>query len=195
MEGKLLTAERGAVELAGGLVKGSRLARLGSFLLAAAMPGPWDVLFLYIGFFGELAAAKEKLRQEYWSLGFAEGVAAHLLGIPRDEASRMLLKPPSPPSVGEMVAGFEGVRERASATGAVEGWRFAGGLTTEQRGAFLEEGFATIAAKGYTVGPDFNLDDVIELAVALKPLIQDLLDLAEEQQLRLERMGSNLTTR
>src|SRR5262245_18300533 len=68
VELKALAAEGGAaVELASAAVKGGRFARLGAFLLAAAMPGPLDVLFLFIGFFASIAEAKEKLRKKYYA--------------------------------------------------------------------------------------------------------------------------------
>ena len=171
-----------AAELATTAAKGGRLARLGAFLLAAAMPGPLDVLFLYVGFFGSLAAAKAKLRQDYYALGFSEGVSANLLGFPRSEAIGMLVKQGGQPSIGERVAGFEGVRDRATNSGAVDGLRFAATLTTEQRTAFLQEGFGILVRKGHRVGLEFNIDDVIALAVALKPVVEDLLELAQEQE-------------
>jgi len=184
VELKTLAAEGGtAVELAGAAAKGGRLVRLGTFLLAAAMPGPLDVLFLYIGFFGSIAEAKVKLRQKYYALGFAEGLGASLLGFPRGEAMDMLVKPAGTPSIGERVAGFERVRDRATSSGSIDGFRFAVQLTSEQRTAFLQEGFGVIAKKGHTIGPNFNLDDVIELGIALQPLVEDLLELAQEQEM------------
>jgi hypothetical protein len=95
----------------------------------------------------------------------------------------MLIKPvTSRGSVGEQVAGFSGVREHGTNEGVVGGWNFAGGLTAEQRAGFLKEGFATIQSKGHTIGPDFNLDDVIELGVSLKPTVETLLEIASEQE-------------
>lgn len=178
----LATEGSAAVELAGAAAKGGRLARLGAFLLAAAMPGPLDVLFLYIGFFGSIAEAKAKLRTEYYALGFAEGIGANLLGFPRGEAMDMLVKLGGRPGIGEKVAGFERIRDRATNSGAIDGFRFAAQLNSEQRVAFMKEGFGVIAKKGHKIEPNFNLDDVIELGVALKPLVDDLLELAQEQE-------------
>ena len=182
IEAKALAAQGGAVELAGAAAKGGRLARLGNFLLMAALPGPFDVLFLYIGFFGSIAEAKAKLRQEFFALGFAEGIGASLLGIPRSDAMGMLVKPGGQPGIGERVAGFEGVRDRATASGAIQGFNFATKLNQDQRLAFLKEGVRVIAQKGHTIGPNFNLDDVVEMGIALKPLVVDLLELAHEQE-------------
>jgi hypothetical protein len=167
---------------------GAKAAQLGSFLLEMAIPGPLDVLFLWISFFGSLAEAKEKLRSEYYALGFAEGIAARVLGVPADQATKMLLKPVSSHgSVVAQVAGVGRVRENATNSGAVDGWNFAGQLKYKQRGAFLKEGFARIKEKGHTIGPNFNLDDVTELGVALKPLVEDLLEAASEQEMARQR--------
>ena len=152
------------------------------------LPGPLDVLELFIAFFGSLAEAKQKLSNDYYALGFSKGMAAHLLGFRADEATRMVKIRPSPSggSVGEQVAGWSGVREQANWSGAVEGWNFTARLGAAQRGGFLKLGIATIKAKGHTIGsqrePVFNLDDVVELAVALNPTIAELLEVAREQE-------------
>lgn len=191
VELKALAAEGGAaVELAGAAAKGGRFARLGSFLLAAAMVGPLDVLFLYIGFFGSIAEAKAKLRKEYYALGFAEGMAAYLLGIRRSEAMDMLVKPAGMPEINERVGGTEYIRDRATSSGGIDGYGFAATLTRKQRIAFRKEGKGVIATKGHTIGRynrydvlEYNFDDVLDLGIALKPLVEELLELAQEQEM------------
>ncbi len=184
IEGKIGQAET-TIATIGSPAATARVARLGSFLLAAALPGPQDVLLLWLSFFGSLAEAKEQLRQESYAIGFSEGLAARLLGFPADEATKMLIKPvPRHGSVGEEVAGFSGVRGHATNAGTADGWVFAGRLTGPQRDAFRQEAFKAIAGKGHTIGPNFNLDDVVEVAAALKPIVEALLELAAEQEVK-----------
>lgn len=179
-EGRALGAEGKIGRLAG---IGAKAGKLSVFLIEMAMPGPLDVLFLWVEFFGSLAQAKAKLREEAYALGFAEGIAARVLGFDSTEATRMLIKPiTSRGSVGEQVAGFSGVREQGAIAGAVAGWKFAGGLGAKQRGGFLKEGFNAIRRKGHTIGPNFNFDDVVELGVAIKPTVDTLLEIAREQE-------------
>jgi len=45
-----------------------------------------------------------------------------------------------------------------------------------------KEGFNAIRSKGHTIGPNFNLDDVVELGVAIKPTVDTLLEIAREQE-------------
>ncbi len=181
VEAKAIAAEGHLAEAAGAVIKGSRAARLGRFLLAAAMVGPLDVLFLYVSFFGDLAAAKAKLRQKYYILGFSEGLTASLVGHTNTEAVDMLVTRDSGASVGERVAGYEGLRTRATNSGVIEGLRFAGHISIEQRKAFRAEGIAAVARRGHRLS-DFGRDDVIEIAVALIPTIEELLELAAEQE-------------
>ena len=181
IEGKAIAAEGHLAEAAGAAIKGSRAARLGRFLLAAAMVGPLDVLFLYVSFFGDLAAAKAKLKQKYYILGFSEGLTASLVGYTNAEAFDLLVKRDSGASVGERVAGYEGLRTRATNSGVIEGLRFAGYISIEQRKAFRAEGIAAVARRGGRL-TDFGRDDVIEIAVALIPTIEELLELAAEQE-------------
>lgn len=185
-----LASEIGDLEssAAKSLGRGAKAARFGTFLLEMALPGPWDVLDLWISFFGSIAEAKEKLRSQYYTLGFAEGISASVLGFSAEEATRLLIKPvPRHGSVGEQVAGWSGVRESATNKGAVEGWNFAVGLSSQQRTALRKEGFATIKEKGHAIGPNFNFDDIVELAVALIPTVEHLFEVAREQERARQR--------
>ncbi len=191
-EGTVGKLESTIGELEGDAVKklgrGAKLARFGNFLLEMALPGPWDVLDLWISFFGSLAEAKEKLRSQYYTLGFAEGISASVLGFSAEEATRLLIKAvPRHGSVGEQVAGWSGVRESATNKGAVEGWNFAVGLSSQQRTALRKEGFTTIKEKGQTIGPNFNFNDIVALAVALTPTVEHLFEVAREQERARQR--------
>ena len=149
----------------------------------ALLPGPLDVIGLVIGFFGSLAEAKEKLKAEAYFVGFSEALAAHLLGLSfewiREHLASKLV-------VG--VGAFRGVPEQGNNEGIVDGYKFARGLDDKQQFALRAEGFAVIASRGHTIGPDFNLDDVVELAVALKSKIEEIFDDAREQEEKAARL-------
>jgi hypothetical protein len=172
------TALKTETEFAG---KAGSFLKLGT-LLEAALPGPQDVLFLWIGFFGSLADAKEKISDESYLLGFSEGVAANLLGFAAAWVREELITRDFQGSIGERVAGFSGVRQRASNRGAVDGFRFIRQLDGKQRIAFLQQGFAILAQQRKTVGPVFNFDDVLALGLALQPTIEQLFEVAREQE-------------
>ncbi len=65
LESKIGELEGSAVKKLG---RGAKAARFGAFLLEMALPGPWDVLDLWISFFGSIAEAKEKLRSQDMSV-------------------------------------------------------------------------------------------------------------------------------
>lgn len=111
-----------------------------------------------------------------------------MLGFSAEEATRLLIKPvPRHGRVGEQVAGWSGVRESATNKGAVEGWNFAVGLSSQQRTALRKEGFATIKEKGHAIGPNFDFDDIVELEVALIPTVEHLFEVAREQERARQR--------
>jgi hypothetical protein len=162
-------------------------SRLGTGLRAAGFVlqvlEPW--LELIRAWAGTLAEAKARLKQEYYGLGFAEGMAASLLGFSAKEATEMLIYPdPSRGPVGAQVAGFGGVRHPATLSGRRDGWKFAGQLGSKEQGAFRTEGFARIKEKGHTIGPNFNFNDVVEFAVVLKAINEELAEAARQEEER-----------
>jgi hypothetical protein len=186
-----------------------RLAsRLGTTLevagFLAEVLGPW--LELILVWAGSLAEAKERLKHEYYGLGFAEGMAANLLGFSAKEATEMLIYPDtSRGTVGAQVAGFGGVRQPPTLSGRRDGWKFAAQLSSKLRGAFIEEGlarmkdknskiFAIIKEKGHTIGPTFNFDDVVEFAIPLKAINEELAEAArvQEETRRINELNQRL---
>jgi hypothetical protein len=158
----------------------SATLKIGSFL-EAALPGPQDVLFLWIGFFGSIAEAQAKLREEAYNMGFSEGLAANLLGLGRDWVNERLIAHVH----GEEAEGFKGARAGGNNQGVVDGYRFAGRLTGEQRLAFWYQGRHAARAKGDADAlryRPFNLDDVVTLGIALQPTVMALLEVAREQE-------------
>jgi len=152
-ESKVVGRAEGSVSKFAGL--GAKAGRASVFLIELALPGPQDVLFLWIDFFGSLAAAKEKLRHDSYAQGFSQGLAARLLKIPGERATRMLIHPiTSRGGIGEQVADFSGVRERAASDGIHAGWKFAGGLGDAQKGGFLKKGRAALKDQGKRIGPN-----------------------------------------
>lgn len=97
--------------------KGAKIARISELVIALGMPGPWDVFFMFIAAFASLAEAKAKLRADAYALGFAEGLAAVITWTQADDVQRMLMNRVTNPSMGERVAGFEGVREKGNNEG------------------------------------------------------------------------------
>lgn len=159
-------------------------------LAEAFIPDPLDVLGLWIDFFGSLAEAKEKLRQEGYMIGFCLGVSAKLLGLEDAEAAQMILYR-STPSVGERVAGWEGVRDSGRFQGAKAGWALWRRTNEAQRKILLDMRRPFIKARRKAIGPDasltFGFSEVLALALALQPTMQDWLRRAAEEQRRREK--------
>jgi hypothetical protein len=178
IEREVVRTEGATGEVARLVSKLGTAVRVTGFLLEVI--GPW--LEVILDFFGRLAFAKEELRHESYGLGFAEGMAASLLGFTAEEATNMLLYPdPSRGSIGEQVAGFAGVRHEATQKGRSDGWKFAGKLRDQERREFIKEGFTRIRGRGHTIGPKFNFDDVVELGVVLKAINDELAEAAQRE--------------
>ncbi|MGH3777154.1 MAG: DUF4157 domain-containing protein [Pseudonocardiaceae bacterium] len=189
VEAKALQGEGKALEVAMDAAKVGRAARLGAFLLELALPGPWDVFFLYLSVFGSIAEAKAKLRADAYALGFAEGLSAVLTGTSASETTRLLMFKVVTPSIEERVFGFEGVRERGTNDGVAAGFKFGQALNSEQRRGFRAKCFAEIKARNHHITGDFSRDDLIEMGVSLRPTVIELLEEAQRQEVdRLARL-------
>ena len=187
-EAKALKGEGAAVEVALDAAKAGRAARLGALLLELGLPGPWDVLFMFLSAFASIAEAKAKLRAEAYALGFAEGIAAVLTGTKADEATRLLMFRTANPGIGERVAGFEGTREQGTNDGVAAGFKFGQVMSSEQRQGFLATSIKEIKARNHTLTGTFGRDDLIEIGVSLRPTVIELLDEAQRQEAaRLDR--------
>lgn len=196
-EGKAVSAGGEAVTLADEAADAGKAGRAGkgakALLIAgkaaeALLPSPLDVLGLWIDFFGSLAEAKEKLRQEYYMRGFCLGVAARMLRLDAYEATRML-QLRSQPEIGEMVAGFEGVRDIGRWQGVRSGWALWNKTNAEQRKVLVGLRRGVVSAKRERVGPNgrplvYNFDDVLELALILAPTMEHWLQEAAEEERR-----------
>jgi hypothetical protein len=149
-EAKMLRGEGTALEAARDLAKTGqipgRAARIGALLLELGLPGPWDVLFLFVSAFGSIAEAKAKLKADAFATGFGQGLAAALTGTSGSDANWLLMSGVGTPSEGERVAGFEGVRDRGTKEGVAAGFKFGQALDAEERQGFLAKCFATIAS-------------------------------------------------
>lgn len=179
VEAKALKAEGAGVEIATGAAKASKAARLGKLLLALALPGPLDVFFLFISAFASIAEAKAKLRADAYALGFAQGLSAVITWTSIEKADRLLMYKVATPSMGERVAGFEGVREKGNNDGVIAGWKFGQALNGEQRKGFRNQ---ALEATGLKEKRHSNRDDLIRMGVALKPTVIELLAEAERQE-------------
>jgi hypothetical protein len=176
------------------VVEGSRASGLGALLIEAGLPGPWDVLLLYIGWFADLAAAKQKLSDESYLLGFCEGFSASLLWTPADWVNRHLMEKTAHPSIGERVAGFEGVRERGNNRGVREGYESADKLSGQARKAFRKYGITTAAGEGHEVSLYYNLDGIVNLGLALKPTFGEMFEVARRQEAQRQFRRGALST-
>jgi hypothetical protein len=151
-EAKLLQGEGATLEAARDLAKpgrAGRAARIGALLLELGLPGPWDVLFLFLDAFGSIAEAKAKLKADAFATGFGQGLAAVLTGTSWSETARLLMFGVGTPSEGERVAGFEGVRERGTKEGVAAGFKFGQALDAEERQGFRNKCFAGIASRSW----------------------------------------------
>jgi hypothetical protein len=179
VEAKAVRAELAGVEVATGAAKASKVARLGKLLLALALPGPLDVFFIFIQAFASIAEAKAKLRADAYATGFAQGLAAAVTWISPEDAKDMLMYKVATPSMGERVAGFEGVRERGSNEGVAAGWKFGANLNTEQRKGFRREALSMASLKEKR---RYSRNEYIDMGIALRPTVVELLAEAERQE-------------
>jgi len=178
-EVKAIKAETAAADVVAGAAKATKAARVGRLLMALAMPGPHDVFILFLSAFASIAEAKAKLRADAYALGFAQGLAAVITWTQAADAERMLLYKAANPSIGERVAGFEGVREKGTNDGVMAGWKFANALNGDQRKGFRAE---ALAATGLRERRHSSRDDLIMMGAALKPTVVELLAEAERQE-------------
>jgi hypothetical protein len=147
--------------------------------MALALPGPHDVFFLFLSAFASIAEAKAKLRADSFALGFAEGLAAVVTWQTAEEAQRKLMYRVATPSMGERVAGFEGVREAGTNDGVAAGWKFGNALNGSQRRGFRHQ---ALAATGLPERRRYSRDNLIDLGIALKPTVVELLAEAQRQE-------------
>ncbi len=188
VEDVAVQGERATAELGVSAAKEAGFAAKVGNVLEAGLPGPQDVLFLFISFFGSLAEAKAKLSEEAYSEGFARGAAAKLLGMEADWVPDNLIRPSFGGSTGEQIAGFEGVKEHGVSQGAVDGYVFARRFTQQQIVALRRYGYAAMllftGARFDRHGDRRNVHDdrhnVIVLGHALKTKLEDMLEEAQE---------------
>jgi hypothetical protein len=186
-EGKALGAEAKAL---GAEVKGGRAlaiaGRVGSkiynLLELLALPGPQDVLFMFLSAFASIAEAKAALKHTAFATGFAQGVAAAITGTPADQATEALMYKSADPEMGERVAGFTKIRERGTNEGIKAGWKFGHNLNSAQRNGFLTTAFTEMAGNKKTLKGDFGRDDLIDIGIALRPTFVKLINEAIEQE-------------
>jgi hypothetical protein len=183
-EAKALRGEGTALEVAMDAAKAGRVARISALLADLFLPGPLDVFFMFLSAFGSIAEAKAKLKADAYALGFAEGLAAALTGTPASETTRLLMFTVATPGMGERVAGFEGVSERGNNEGVAAGFKFGHALNTKQRQGFLvKAGYYKLVKAGYyKIGDQVGRNDMIDMGVALRPTVIELLEEAARQE-------------
>lgn len=159
--------------------KGAKLARISQLAIALGMPGPQDVLFMFIAAFASMAEAKAKLRASGFATGFAQGIAAVITWTDPEKAARMLAYKVADPEMGERVAGFEGTREKGTNDGLQAGWKFGSALNGEQRKGFRG---TALDATGIRLKRHYNRDELIEIGGVLRPTVVALLAEAARQE-------------
>ena len=190
-EGAALKGERATAELGVSAAKEAGFAAKVGNVLEAGLPGPQDVLFLFVSFFGSLAEAKAKLGEEAYSEGFARGAAAKLLGMQPDWVPKHLIRKSFGGSIGEQIAGFEGVKEHGVSQGAVDGYVFARRFTQQQIVALRRYGYAAMLLfTGARIDPQDDVHNVNVLGNALKTKLEEMLEEAQEaaRQQEAERL-------
>jgi RHS repeat-associated protein len=160
-------------------------ARIGS-LIEGLIPNPLDALMLYVTFFATITEAKEKIKSDRFSFGFAEGLAASISKQSPSWVKDNLIIKVAEASIGEQVAGFTGIKENATNKGIVAGYKFGATLTPDQAKSLLQSGLKNWAqkdVKGLSAislnHPDF--DDILHLAIGLKPVVNELFERAIKQ--------------
>ena len=168
-----------------GIAKAGRGARFGALALAAAMPDPTDALFLTINYFAAYGEAREAIREENSQSGFANGLAASLLGKSGKWTAKEFGFRGTTADVATLILDAEGIAENSSNKALAAGFKFGRDLTSEQRDAFLQEGLNALAAKGYEFSyrDAFDVvrkqdvgDFVRNLGQALQPTINQALE-------------------
>jgi hypothetical protein len=202
LAGGVTAAEEEALKAEGRLVKGvgfkgpSAAGRVAGKVGAAAgwiadflMPGPLDALFLMVQFAGVYAEVREAKRSEGMRIGFAEGLVAGLLGLSRRWVREHLAPKAISRDVATQVAGTEGVRENGEIQGLAAGHSFAERLDRAQRRTLLH-GHAVPALRAKHQHVDlrawweagYSRDNVIDLAMALMPAVDAILEESAKNQ-------------
>ena len=104
------------------------------------------------------------------------------MGTSASEASPLLLSSVATASISDRVGGVEAVRERGTNEGVAAGFRFGHALTAGQPTALLATCFAAVKARQHTIVGDFGRDDLIEMGIALRPTVLELLAEARRQE-------------
>lgn len=164
------TTDPHLIEGASHLRSETRWLKFGN-IIEAFIPTPLDVLDVALAFFGTIAEGAEQIRDKNYASGFSMGLAASLLAFDETWVRQELLAHYVFPTIGEQVAGYEGIKERAGNKGKIEGFKFGRQLNDEQRNSYRKEGFEAMAKKRLTLSGNFTRDDVISLSVALLPII------------------------
>jgi hypothetical protein len=157
-------------------------ARIGS-LIEGLVPTPLDALMLYVNFFASIAEKKEQIKSERFAFGFAEGLAASLAKQSASWVKDKVMIEVAESSIGEKVAGFEGVKENALNKGIAAGFKFGATLTPEQAKAFLNSAIVNWAHKDTSGFSAIHLNrpdhyDILHLAIGLNPIVTELFEKA-----------------
>jgi RHS repeat-associated protein len=176
--GDLAKAESGATKLSNLTRVESATLKVGSFI-EGFLPGPQDVLLMILAAAADYAAAKKEKEAQAFSMAFAEGLAARLLGKDRAWVISELWEPSCGP--GDWGCALTNARNE----GTKEGWNFAVHLTRAEATEFLKRGLNAATANRLDVSrSNPTRSDVINLGVALLPTVKELFARAAEEERR-----------
>lgn len=162
--------EGGAAEA--GLAGAGALEVLG---FVGEIAGPILMMAQFAGTYGEAVGAK---KQESYTNGFAQGMAAGVLGEPTDVVRGLGL--PTDGSTAESTdryLGAEGIPESYHNKGVGDGYKFFKGLPPEAQEKVRE----SLAAKGYNV-KDKNPNNIFQVEGGLVGDVKDMFEKAQEAQ-------------
>ena len=164
-----------------GLAGGSRafLSALGEVGLPVL-----DALIVAYSALSAMQEGKDNVKRNNLAQGFGAGTASALLGETPDWVRDKLGFHSSAPGITDRVLGAEGLAEKSFNEGLAAGYKFARGLTPEQKSELREAAFKGLAAQGYKVDEkDFlSEENVRKVGAALVPVLQQLVQQAQEAE-------------
>jgi len=142
------------------------------------MTAPLELLSNYLSSYDD---AKNKIKGESYTMGFAQGMAAAIVGdAPGDVRAKFGFETTDPTFV-DRVLGSEGLWEKFHNKGLVDGYKLFRSLPPEQQKAMRAE----LAGQGLDVR-NKSVDNIEHLQVSITPNVREMFKRAREEQEALE---------
>lgn len=164
----------------------------------AFLPTPIDALMLLWDFAGTYKEARRETRGRAMRSGFAQGVAAGLLGLGPHWVIDNLAPRSVSVSVASEVAGTTGVYEQGYATGLAAGFKFAAKLPQAERSQLMRHATkVTMIREHLTQGflkdwwvAGYSTDNVINIADSLLDKVDEMFAQAEAREAEIAEIAA-----